>query len=60
MIDFAWFWFFLVLPLPWLVRRFWAPAPDVGGMALRTPFLDELEGLPAAQGKTNADPKARR
>ena len=48
MIDFAWFWLFLALPLPWLVRHFFPAAEDVGGAALRTTFLDELEGLPSA------------
>lgn len=48
MIEFTWFWMFLALPLPWLVRRFLSPAPDADGAALRTPFLDELEGLSGA------------
>jgi Ca-activated chloride channel family protein len=55
MIDFAWFWMFLALPLPWLARRFLPPAPDAAGAALRVPFLDELEGLPAAQRPKSAD-----
>ncbi|MFM8443761.1 MAG: vWA domain-containing protein, partial [Methylococcus sp.] len=50
MIDFVWFWLFLALPLPWLVRRF-APAARAGsGAALRTPFLDDLQGLPSSRG----------
>jgi Ca-activated chloride channel family protein len=56
MIDFAWFWMFLALPLPWLVRRFLPPAPDAAGAALRAPFLDELDGLPAAQTQRAASP----
>jgi Ca-activated chloride channel family protein len=46
MIDFAWFWMLLALPLPWLVNRWWRPAEDAAGAALRTPFLDDLDGLP--------------
>lgn len=42
MIEFAWPWMFLVLPLPWLVRRFVAPADPARGAALRVPFLREL------------------
>jgi Ca-activated chloride channel family protein len=49
MIDFAWFWMFLALPLPWLVRHLLPPAEDSAGSALRTPFLDELGGLPSAR-----------
>jgi Ca-activated chloride channel family protein len=57
MIDFVWFWFFLALPLPWLVRRFVPAAREDAGSALRTPFLDELQGLPA--GRTvAAEPNA--
>lgn len=37
MMDFAWAWCFLALPLPWLVRR-WLP-PAQGGAALRVPSL---------------------
>jgi Ca-activated chloride channel family protein len=48
MIDFAWFWMILALPLPWLVHRFLPAAAEHGGAALRTPFLDELEGLPSS------------
>ncbi|MGZ8219921.1 VWA domain-containing protein, partial [Methylomagnum sp.] len=56
MIDFAWFWMFLALPLPWLVRRFLPPASDAAGAALRAPFLDELDGLPAAHKTRAANP----
>lgn len=46
MIEFAWFWMFLILPLPWLVHRWLPAAADHAGAALRTPFLEEFEGLP--------------
>ncbi|CAL1239846.1 vWA domain-containing protein [Candidatus Methylocalor cossyra] len=49
MIEFAWPWLFLALPLPWLVRRLLPPAPAALGAALRTPFLEEIEQLPAAR-----------
>ncbi|HUL12732.1 MAG TPA: VWA domain-containing protein [Methylococcaceae bacterium] len=49
MIEWAWPWIFIVLPLPWLARRF-LPAAEVGRQsALRAPFLDELEHLPAVR-----------
>lgn len=51
MIEFAWPWCFLALPLPWLVRRFYPPAAETGGAALRTPFMDELDSLPSAEGR---------
>jgi Ca-activated chloride channel family protein len=37
-IHFAWPWLLLLLPLPWLVRRWWPPAQDTGGDALFAPF----------------------
>jgi Ca-activated chloride channel family protein len=37
-IHLAWPWLLLLLPLPWLVRRWWPPAPDAGGAALFAPF----------------------
>lgn len=49
MIEFAWPWFFVALPLPWLVRRFLSEAPAQRRAALRTPFLDELRNLPASR-----------
>jgi len=42
MIQFAWPWMFLVLPLPWLVRRYLPPADPTQGAALRVPYLREL------------------
>ena len=56
MIDFAWFWMFLALPVPWLVRQLLPPAPDSAGPALRTPFLDDLESLPGGQPAKTARP----
>ncbi|MDD5037506.1 MAG: VWA domain-containing protein [Methylococcaceae bacterium] len=46
MIEFAWYWIFLALPLPWLVRRFLPTADAARQAALRAPFLAELETLP--------------
>ncbi len=56
MIDFAWFWMFLALPVPWLVRQLLPPAPDSAGPALRTPFLDDLESLPGGQPAKTSRP----
>jgi Ca-activated chloride channel family protein len=58
MIEFAWIWAFLVLPLPWLVRRLLPPAQEPAGAALRTPFLEELERLPSSRGVKQAEPHA--
>ena len=44
MLEFAWPWTFLLLPLPWLLRLLLPPA-DSGEAALRVSFLDELESL---------------
>lgn len=42
MIQIAWPWMFLVLPLPLLLRLWLPPADPVQGAALRMPFLQEL------------------
>ena len=42
MINFEWPWMLLMLPLPWLVRRFAAPAATVREAALRIPFLEDF------------------
>ncbi len=44
MLEFAWPLIFLLLPLPWLLRRLLPPA-DSGEAALRVSFLAELESL---------------
>jgi Ca-activated chloride channel family protein len=49
-IDFHWFWMFLALPLPWLLRLLVPAAEEGGGAALATPFLEELERLPGSAG----------
>ena len=58
MIEFAWPWLFLLLPLPWLVRRYLPAAQAPLGAALRVPFLDELERLPrlSQTGRGNRRP----
>lgn len=58
MIEFAWIWVFLALPLPWLIRRWLPAAPEPGRAALRTPFLEEFEGLPSGQGAVRVKPCA--
>lgn len=56
MIEFVWFWMFLALPLPWLVRRLLPAAADSAGAALRTPFLEEFEFLPGAPRSKTSRP----
>jgi Ca-activated chloride channel homolog len=48
MLDWAWPWFFVLLPLPWLLARILPPARAQGGAALRLPVT--LPGLESAQG----------
>ncbi|WP_457666971.1 vWA domain-containing protein [Thiolapillus sp.] len=47
MLEFAWPWIFLALPLPWLVRSLLPPVRQQQA-ALRVPFLEDFEAL---QGK---------
>lgn len=42
MIHWQWPWLLLVLPLPWLLRRWLAPS-DNASAALRVPFLNEFD-----------------
>ena len=35
----AWPWMLILLPLPWLLRRWMRPAPDAGMQALRVPWF---------------------
>ncbi|HST28636.1 MAG TPA: BatB protein, partial [Rudaea sp.] len=48
MLEFAWPWLFVLLPLPWLLARLLPPARDNAGAALRLPYA--LDGLDAAAG----------
>jgi Ca-activated chloride channel family protein len=48
MIHLAWPWLLLLLPLPWLVRRWLRPAPPPGGAALYAPFVLALDNAGAA------------
>ena len=56
MIEFAWPYVFLCLPLPWLVRRFMPSVDATRQAALRAPFLDELQDLPSAHRIATANP----
>ncbi len=42
MIHFDWPWFILLLPLPWLVRRYMPAAITAREAALRVPFLEDF------------------
>ncbi len=47
MIEFQWPWLFLLLPLPWFVRRLLPPVESGRSAALRVPLLDDLRSLGA-------------
>lgn len=51
--TFAWPWWLLALPLPWLVRRLLPPASS-GAPALRVPFGDRLPAIATGHGGTKA------
>jgi len=48
MIEFLWPWLALILPLPWLVRRYTQPLDASTEAALRVPFLDDFRQRSAA------------
>ena len=50
MIEFIWPWLALILPLPWLVRRYMQPVDTTAEAALRVPFLDDFKQRIAADG----------
>lgn len=52
MIQFAWFWLFILLPLPWLIRRFLPPAPHQVQNALRVPFFERVIAATNTQQNT--------
>lgn len=56
MIEFAWYWAFLALPLPWAARRFLAASDTARQAALRAPFLAELQDLPTAHAVSTSHP----
>jgi Ca-activated chloride channel family protein len=43
MYEFLWWWVFLLLPVPWLLRRWLKPAELETGIALKIPFLDDFQ-----------------
>ena len=48
--NFAWPWFLLALPLPWLVWRFLPRTTEAHGSLLRVPFLEDMSSLPEVPG----------
>ncbi|RLA25373.1 MAG: BatB protein [Gammaproteobacteria bacterium] len=42
MMHFVWPWLWLILPLPWFIRRFFPAANTVEQAALKVPFLDDF------------------
>ncbi len=48
MFEFAWPWVFLLLPLPWLLRRC-LPAVSKPEAELSVPFFNDLHALAMAQ-----------
>lgn len=56
MIEIAWPWVFLLLPLPWLVRRLWAPAEVAASPALRVPFFQQLRELQRGRARRSPWP----
>ena len=57
MLEFAWPWLFVLLPLPWLAARVLLPARDDAGAALHLPY--SLDGMDAATGAAPVAPWRR-
>jgi len=43
MMHFAWPWVFIVLPLPWIIRRFFPAVQTAEQSALKVPFLEDFK-----------------
>lgn len=43
MFEFQWFWMFLLLPLPFLVRTVLKPIKQVQAVALKVPFIEDFQ-----------------
>jgi Ca-activated chloride channel family protein len=59
MFELAQPWLFLLLPLPWVLRRLLPPAPETGGAALRLPFFSRVAELSAGPGRRSGGYRAR-
>lgn len=55
MIGFEWPWLFLVLPLPWLFRRFFPAVVPDREAALRVPFMEAFEETEHSSGQVKLD-----
>lgn len=58
MIHFVWPWLWLVLPLPWFIRRFIPVANTAEQAALKVPFLDDFSVAESQQAKQSNNPWA--
>lgn len=50
-LTFAWAWLLILLPLPWLVRRWLSPAPRAGLQALKVPWFAMMTSEQAGWAK---------
>ncbi len=58
MIDLAWPWIWLLLPLPWLLRRL-LPSTQRQQAALRVPFLERFDALPGVNSRSSSNATGR-
>lgn len=55
MMQFAWSWVFLLLPLPLLVRALWPPARELDEPALTVPFFSTFAALAPPPGQVRSE-----
>jgi Ca-activated chloride channel family protein len=53
LIQFAWSWLFILLPLPWLIHRFFPPAAHQVQNALKVPFFERINTQENTINKNN-------
>ena len=53
---FAWPWVFVLVPLPWIVRRWAPPLPRTSGRAMKVPHFEDIMTLQSGQLVVNTRP----
>ncbi len=56
MLEWLWPWAFILLPLPFLVRRFLPPANNAQDAALQVPFIDDFQNVATSQQVNSSRP----
>lgn len=56
MMELVWPWALALIPLPWMVRRWASPVPNVSGRAMKVPHFEDIMNLQSGQLRANTSP----